>query len=259
MKIDKILTILQKTNDGNDLSPEHLKLVELGVNGYLNQAGLAALDSLYESVEAGTYTKPYHLGVEFMTRDHEGFIYFKDKQVEHYSSPWANSLEARACLIKLQHQCLYLESVNDLTGPPYMLCNYGMKGRHGEHFCEHEKQTLDRLCGENGIVFSQVHLPHNSVTDDFLLSGSVNQNAVADSPEYREMLMAGDVQPPCSAMVTVFSYGAGPLRNATAQELDTLNCCLDYMVDHALLKEHSKAEYDMLAENTLDADEEYER
>ena len=86
MNIDKILTILQKTNDGDNLSPEHLKLVELGANGYLNQAGLAALDRLYESVEAGTYTKPYHLGVEFMTRDHGGFVYFKDKEVEHYSS-----------------------------------------------------------------------------------------------------------------------------------------------------------------------------
>lgn len=29
MKMDKILAILQKTNDGDNLSPEHLKLVEL--------------------------------------------------------------------------------------------------------------------------------------------------------------------------------------------------------------------------------------
>jgi len=259
MNIDKILTILQKTNDGDNLSPEHLKLVELGANGYLNQAGLAALDRLYESVEAGTYTKPYHLGVEFMTRDHGGFVYFKDKEVEHYSSSWAYSLEAKACLTKLQHQCLYLESVNDLTGPPYMLCNYEMKGRHGEQFCEHEKQMLDRLCGKSEIVFSQVHMPHNSVMDGFLMPGSIDQEDVKNAPQYREMLMTGDLQPLCTATVTVFSYGVGPLRNATEQELDTLNCCLDYMVDHALLKEHSKSEYTMLAENTLDAAEEYER
>ena len=259
MNIDKILAILQKTNDGDNLSPEHLKLVELGANGYLNQAGLAALDRLYESVEAGNYTKPYHLGVEFMTRDHEGFIYFKDKEVEHYSSSWAYSLEAKACLTKLQHQCLYLESINDLNGPPYMLCDYRMKGRHGEQFCEHEKQMLDRLCGENGIVFSQVYLPHNSVMDGFLMPGTASQDDVKNSSQYKEILMDGDLRPPCSATVTVFSYGAGPLRSATEQELDILNCCLDYVVDHALMQEHSKTEYAMLAENTLDADEEYNR
>lgn len=76
MNIDNILAILQKTHDGDDFSPQHLKLVELGINGYLNEAGLAVLDELYETVAAGTYQKPYHLGVEHMTLDHEGYVYF---------------------------------------------------------------------------------------------------------------------------------------------------------------------------------------
>lgn len=140
--IDKYLVILQRTNDGNDLSPQHLKLLELGVNGHLNEAGSAAVDKLYESVVAGTYTKPYHFGVEFMTYDHEGYIYFKDQQVEHYSRPWAYSLDAKKDLTKLQHQCLYLESIGELNSFPYMLCEYRMKGNLGSSFVKTKGRGL---------------------------------------------------------------------------------------------------------------------
>ena len=46
-----------------------------------------------------------------MTRDHDGFVYFKDTQVEHYSNFWAYTLDAKASLTKLQHQCLFLEGI----------------------------------------------------------------------------------------------------------------------------------------------------
>lgn len=47
------IEILRATNDGNELSPHHLKLVELAVNGFLNEAGTAAFEDLY-----GNATKP---------------------------------------------------------------------------------------------------------------------------------------------------------------------------------------------------------
>ena len=80
---DMIIEILEKTNDGNDLSPLHLKLVELTANDFLSEAGEIALYELYANVKKG-YVKPWFLGVEHMTRDHEGFVYWKGIQVEHY-------------------------------------------------------------------------------------------------------------------------------------------------------------------------------
>lgn len=80
---DQACFILEKTHDGDNLAPEHLKLVEIGVNGYLNEAGEVALMQLFQSVKDG-YNKPWFLGIENLTRDHEGFIYWKGKQVEHY-------------------------------------------------------------------------------------------------------------------------------------------------------------------------------
>ena len=81
---DMIIEILEKTNDGNDLSPLHLKLVELTANDFLSEAGEIALYELYANVKKG-YVKPWFLGVEHMTQDHEGFVYWKGIQVEHYS------------------------------------------------------------------------------------------------------------------------------------------------------------------------------
>ena len=84
--IDKVCAILEKTNDGNALTPQHLKLTQNAVNGFLNEKGLEALDELYRTVIDGKYKRPAYLGVEFMDRDDNGYVYFKDEDVEHYSS-----------------------------------------------------------------------------------------------------------------------------------------------------------------------------
>lgn len=44
---DKCIEILRATRDGDDLTKEQLRLVELGVNGKLNLAGAAELQALY--------------------------------------------------------------------------------------------------------------------------------------------------------------------------------------------------------------------
>lgn len=47
--------ILQRTNDGDDLAPEHLKLLELAVNGELNDRGKALFEKLHQEVSEGRY------------------------------------------------------------------------------------------------------------------------------------------------------------------------------------------------------------
>lgn len=48
--IDYAIEILQATNDGNDLTPGELKMVENAANHFLNERGLKALRELYERV-----------------------------------------------------------------------------------------------------------------------------------------------------------------------------------------------------------------
>lgn len=77
--------ILKRTNDGNDLSPGHLYLLQCAVNNVVTEEGKAAFEDLHKQVVSGKYVKPWYHGIEHMTQDHEGYIYWKGKHVEHYS------------------------------------------------------------------------------------------------------------------------------------------------------------------------------
>ena len=92
----KAIEILQHTHDGDDLAPQHLKLVELAVNGFLNETGVAAFDDLHARVASNTYAKPWLHGVENLTISHEGYVRWKGQIVEHFTYYDAQSHERLA-------------------------------------------------------------------------------------------------------------------------------------------------------------------
>jgi hypothetical protein len=106
------IEILQKTNDGDSLDPRDLKITEMAVNGHLNEAGERYFQELHKKVIAGEYFKPYLHDVEFFTIDNEGFIYYKNIQVEHYNRPFAYSEEGKQALLELSRRVKILESKN---------------------------------------------------------------------------------------------------------------------------------------------------
>lgn len=107
---EKAITILGKTNDGNELTEPHLKLVELAVNGFLNEAGEVAFEELYQQVSSGEYGKPWLHGVEHMTADHTGYVYWKGQNVEHYDFPYESSNAEQ--VQDLANRCLHIESLS---------------------------------------------------------------------------------------------------------------------------------------------------
>ncbi len=231
--IDKVLTIMKKTHDGNDLAPQHLKLTELAVNGFLNDKGLRLLDELYRNVEAGQYKRPDYLGIEYMDRDQEGYVYFKGQSVEHYSSSYAYSLAAKADLKVLQAQCLFLES-KGLPVKQALQCNWALGGRYAEDFCKTQKEKLDETANGNMILFSKVKTP----SDEFLLPGHPTCWQVIDSKQYQDVCAYRDRQD-VTFSVTAFSYGKKEdklWRDAADEELDHLNCCFDYLKDQGYLR-----------------------
>ena len=106
---DRACAILQATNDGDDLDPSHLKLLENAVNGFLNELGEAAFEELYQSALKG-YKKPWFHGIENMTIDNDGFVKWRGKNVEHYTLSWAYSIEARDQALELARRCVILEA-----------------------------------------------------------------------------------------------------------------------------------------------------
>lgn len=107
---DKSCEILQRTNDGDDLEPMHLKLIEDAVNGFLNEKGIEIFNELLITVINGQHKKPLFHGIEHLTIDHIGYVYWKGHQVEHYELPWAYSEEAHRAAIELARRCETLES-----------------------------------------------------------------------------------------------------------------------------------------------------
>lgn len=114
--IDLAIEIIQETNDGDDLAPEHLKLVELAVNGFLNEQGEVAFNELHANVMSG-YVRPWFHGIEHLTIDHEGYVYWKDRRVEHYTPSWSYSDEAKEAARELAQRCILLERTGrDVNG-----------------------------------------------------------------------------------------------------------------------------------------------
>lgn len=75
--------ILQNTNDGDDLAPEDLSLVQASVNGNLNEQGAERLQEIHRDVMNGDYANWFH-DIEHLTIDHEGHVRWKGTAVEHF-------------------------------------------------------------------------------------------------------------------------------------------------------------------------------
>lgn len=106
--IEKALVLLQKTRDGDALSPGHLHLVQLACNEQLTTAGEAAFDELYQAVDRGEYSRPWFHGIEHLTRRHTGYVYWRDVEIEHFS--FNDSKEEAEAAIQLAERCKLAES-----------------------------------------------------------------------------------------------------------------------------------------------------
>jgi hypothetical protein len=107
--------ILRATKDGDELAPPDLKLLELAVNGFLNEAGKGSFLELHRNAtKPEGYTVPWFLGIEHMTRDHERYIYWMGVRIEHFDHDhwrqqgWRERMKADA--ETLAAHCLDLEA-----------------------------------------------------------------------------------------------------------------------------------------------------
>jgi len=101
--------ILEKTNDGNGLDPTDLSLLQSAVNSNMTEAGEVAFYELHSRVNSGNYVKPWLCGVEHLTQDYEGFVYWKGEHVEHYSHSDFDDMKRDA--EELGRRCLHLEAL----------------------------------------------------------------------------------------------------------------------------------------------------
>lgn len=108
--IDTCLNVLSLSNDGEKLSPRDLKFIENTVNFGCIESGEVYLYEMESKLEKGIYAKSWAFDVEDITQDHEGYIYYKEHHVEHYSHDDYN--EARKAALELRERCQLLEKNN---------------------------------------------------------------------------------------------------------------------------------------------------
>lgn len=110
---DAALSILRTTNDGNDLSGSDLSLVEAVINhgeSALTTIGKARWEWLKTVTANNAYRLDWLHGIENLTKDQNGYVYWRETSVEHYSFRDANA-EKRAAM-HLAACCSWLEKQN---------------------------------------------------------------------------------------------------------------------------------------------------
>ena len=123
--IDRALDILRRTNDGNDLIPFDLWLLQEAVNGHLNDRGRQAFLELCGRVDAG-YCIGWLHGIEHLVMAPDGYVSWRGEVVEHYDQGLRTSEDGQACpgggrgqALEIARRCRILEErgepVNSIT------------------------------------------------------------------------------------------------------------------------------------------------
>ena len=109
-KIQSIISeIIAGTLDGNQLSPQHLTLIQSAVNGFSSEKELDELKQIHQLVKEGKYTNWFH-NIEHLTLDHSDFIRWKGRVVAQHTSETTE--EEKAAVKEIHSRCLYVESLS---------------------------------------------------------------------------------------------------------------------------------------------------
>ena len=183
--VEKACAILKKTNDGKDLDPGDLKLTENAVNGFLNESGREVFDKLYQTVVVeGNYVKPYLHGIKHITRDHEGYIYYKGIHVEHYNRDFVYTKAAKNDLLELKQRCEFLERKGiDVSSVSVV---WGWEKYADEYGVELLKE-LDSHLKNCSLTYSRVVINNSARENSYFVCGSVDLPEIKDHPITKSM------------------------------------------------------------------------
>lgn len=109
--IDQSIEILRHSRDGEDLEPAHLSLVQAAVNNNLTERGVQAFHQIHADVTSGKYIKPWLCGVEHVTRDLQGYVYWKGNRIEHFTYSAMDAAQLNAITRRLAEKCRHIEAL----------------------------------------------------------------------------------------------------------------------------------------------------
>jgi len=129
MRGDMACDILRQTSDGDDLSPQDLKLVEIVVNGFANETGESLFRDLHQRVINGQYRPEWLQGVEHLTRDHGGRVFWKGQEIEHWSGDLPYNAEGKKEAEELARRCKLLEEAGQPINSGTVVWNWSERNQ----------------------------------------------------------------------------------------------------------------------------------
>jgi len=244
---DKACEILKKTNDGDLLDPQDLKITEHAVNGYLNESGREVFEDLYRRVVIdGTYVKPFLHNIKHLTRDHEGYIYYKGIHVEHYDSDYVYSEDAKNSLLELKRRCEFLErkgvelsSVNVIWG----------WDNHADEYGAERLKELDSHLKNCSLQYSRVEIYNSGRDYKYFVCGTAPDLEEIRNHPVTQSMIGRYFDDEYEVTVRNFVYfngknviAPGEIQN-TAEVESLLAACHDYITKKELLHELPSSVY----------------
>ena len=124
--IDRALEILRRTNDGEDLAPSDLWLVQEAVNGRLKERGRQAFLDLCARVEAG-YSVGWLHGIEHLIMAPDGYVSWRGEIVEHYDERLRTSEDGRRQALEIARRSRNLEELGEPVSSTTVVWNWTEK------------------------------------------------------------------------------------------------------------------------------------
>ena len=110
---DEAIEVLRGTRDGDALSSSDLALLQAVVNAGslqgLSEWAQERWPAIVADVRSDSYVRPWFHDIENLTKDHEGYVLWRGKSVEHYSFPEKRRDAEKIAAQKLAAACLRLE------------------------------------------------------------------------------------------------------------------------------------------------------
>ena len=230
---EKGYEILARAENGYDLDPDDYRLANFASIDCLKETGIEKFNELYRRVVAGEYAPKWLRGVENMTRDQEGYIYYKDVHVEHYNRSYMPSQSAKRELIELRSRCEFLER-NDI---PVSCVNVVWAwGNHEKAYGQEKQAELDKALAGQGMTFSRIVVDNNwNEETKFIMLGTVDWESAKNSLEFRDFCNRNDSEKGFEVSIQTYHYGGDGVAGSAAA-YDVLPSCFDYLQENGQLE-----------------------
>lgn len=172
-------------------------------------------------VKENNYPNSCFYGVEFMTRDYDGYVYYKDKLLPYRPNNSVETIEVKQRIEILQDKCVFLEQ-KGLN--PCREISWDMT----DEYISDVGDRLKSLGREKSLMFSVVtYTADDEETSTYFIPGNINEDNVWDNKYVDEFIKCNDGVGKLNAEIELFKFGNGEEQEASDEEARLINCILD--------------------------------